>query len=90
MADVLNMAFINSLPLPILGRDLGKGDWWWPVNDFEVSSGMCRIDVCGLLEVRWTTDFSLFRDGDGVDHDPDTFFADEPLSTPDALKGGAK
>jgi len=77
VSDVLRMDFINSLPQPIFGRDLGKDDWWWPVNDFEVESGMCRIDVCGLLQCRWVTDFSVFRDADGVLHEPDSLFVEE-------------
>ena len=74
--DVLRMDYINSLPQPFIGREMGQGEWWWPINDFEVSSGMCRIDVCGLLQVKWVTDFSVIRDGDGFEHDPDSFFTD--------------
>ena len=77
MPDVLRMDFINSLPQPILGRDLGTGDWWWPINDFEVESGMCRIDVMGRLQPRWVIDFSVFRDADGVEHAPDSLFLEE-------------
>lgn len=49
MIDVLRMDHINSLPQPFLVRFCGDKDWWWPVHDFEVGTGLMRIDVCGKL-----------------------------------------
>ena len=72
--DVLDMAYINSLPQPFIGRTLNGGNW--PINDFEVASGMIRIDVCGLLEVKTISDFTSFRDGDGVEHPAIGFYSD--------------
>lgn len=77
MGDVLRADFINSLPQPILGRDLGKDDWWWPVDNFEVETGLCQIDVMGKLQARHVMDFSVFRDGYGVEHQPDDLFLEE-------------
>ena len=84
--DVLDMAYINSLPQPFIGRDVGG--WEWPINDFEVSTGLLRIDVCGLLQVKTIGDFTSFTDGDGVKHLADAFYSDAlpedraPISQP--------
>lgn len=77
MSDVLRMDYINSLPQPFLVRFCGDKDWWWPVNDFEVQTGLMRIDVCGLLEVKHFAEVAEIRDGDGQPHDPDTFYNEE-------------
>jgi hypothetical protein len=75
MGDVLRMEFINSLPQPFLARFCGDPSWW-PVNDFEVGTGLMRIDVCGLLQVKRFSEVMEVRDGDGVSHDPDTFYSE--------------
>lgn len=72
--DTLDMAYINSLPQPFIGR--GLDGWEWPINDFEVSTGMLRIDVCGLLQVKTISDFTSFRDVNGVRHPAGGFYAD--------------
>jgi hypothetical protein len=72
--DVLDMAYINSLPQPFIGRMIGGGEW--PVNDFEVATGMMRIDICGLLQVTHIGEFTSFRDGDGVVHPAEGFYSD--------------
>lgn len=43
--DILDMDYINSLAQPLWDGD-------WPVYDICVETGLYRIDVCGLLEVR--------------------------------------
>jgi hypothetical protein len=68
------MAYINSLPHPFMGRT--RGGWWWPINDFEVQTGLIRIDVCGKLEVKHIGDFTTFRDGHGVERNAEAFYAD--------------
>lgn len=75
MTDVLRMDHINSLPQPFLVRFCGD-KWWWPVNDFEVGTGLMRIDVCGLLQVKSFGEVMEIRDGDGTPHDPDSFYLD--------------
>lgn len=79
MADLLRMDYINSLPQPFWARKYGS-DWWWPVADIEVETGLYRIDVMGKLDVCHIGDTAQFRDADGVMHDPDTFFVDYALS----------
>lgn len=75
MADLLNMDLINSLPQPLWGSENGK-DWWWPIVDIDVESGICRIDVCGMLQAKWITDFRYVRDDAQVMHEPDSFYLD--------------
>ncbi len=75
MSDLLRMEYINALPQPFIVRFCGD-DQWWPVNDFEVGTGMMRIDVCGLLEVKHFSEVMEVKDGDSVTHDPDTFYSD--------------
>jgi hypothetical protein len=82
--DLLDMEYINSLPHPFLGKLRGRE--WWPIHDFEVETGLVRIDVCGKLEVRRIADFTTFRDGHGVERSSDAFYSDaneaERLPTP--------
>lgn len=78
MSDLLDMAYINSLPQPFMAQKWGdKGDdWLWPVNDIEVQTGMMRIDVCGMLDVLHIGDIKRFKDMDGKWHDADDFYID--------------
>lgn len=59
--DRLDMAYINSLPLPLWDGD-------WPVYDIEVETGLYRIDVCGLLEVRHIDRCFTMNDASGKRH----------------------
>lgn len=74
--DKLDMEYINSLPQPFLGRMLVDKNNWWPVNDFEVGTGLLRIDVCGKLQVTHIQEFSCFKDGNGVERSADAFYSD--------------
>lgn len=58
-ADRLNIDLINSKGQ--LFVDLG-GNWWWPVFDIDVQTGLFRIDVCGLLECHEWCEALQFRD----------------------------
>lgn len=73
--DLLDMDWINSLPQPIFASS-GDRNYWWPVNDFEVQTGLYRIDVCGLLQVCHIGDHIVFQDGNGVEHSYQEFFSD--------------
>lgn len=85
MSDLLRMDHINSLPQPFFVRFCGD-QIWWPVNDFEVGTGLMRIDVCGKLQVKHFGEVAELRDGAHVEHDPETFYVDwDP-----ALPGEAK
>ncbi|MDN7658473.1 hypothetical protein [Burkholderia cenocepacia] len=75
--DLLDMAFINSLPQPLFARQYGSDDrWWWPVNDIDVQTGLLRIDVCGKLDVLHISDVYFFRDASGKQHHSDDFYSD--------------
>lgn len=74
--DVLRMDYINSLPHPFIVRFCGDKDTWWPVNDFEVQTGLMRIDVCGLLQVKSFGEVMEIKDGNFCLHDPETFYSD--------------
>ncbi|WP_248769104.1 hypothetical protein [Pseudomonas sp. MWU12-2345] len=76
MSDLLNIELINSLPQPFWVSENGK-DWWWPVNDIDVQTGLMRIDVCGKLQACHFADWSYMRDGDLTSHDPDTFYLED-------------
>ncbi|WP_311272207.1 MULTISPECIES: hypothetical protein [unclassified Rhizobium] len=84
MSDLLRMDYINSLPQPFLARFCGDKDFW-PVNDFEVGTGLMRIDVCGLLDVKHFGEVMEIKDGNDVTHDPDTFYSDWTDEAPDDL-----
>lgn len=59
--DRLDIAYINSLPLPLWDGD-------WPVYDIDVETGLYRIDVCGLLEVRHIDRCLTMKDAHGARH----------------------
>jgi hypothetical protein len=73
-SDLLNMAYINSLPQPFMLRLYGSADWW-PVEDIDVGTGLTRMDVCGKLQILHIGDVAAFRDIDGALHEPDSFYA---------------
>lgn len=74
MSDKLRMHYINSLPQPFIARFIGGSEW--PVHDIDVETGLLRIDVCGKLDIKHIADVTVFRDMDGEDHDPETFYSD--------------
>ena len=76
MSDLLRMDHINSLPQPFFAQFFGDSQWW-PVIDFEVQTGLMRIDVCGLLQVKSFADVKSVRDGHGDLHDPDSFYNED-------------
>jgi hypothetical protein len=70
------MELINSLPQPLFGKGYGR-DYWWSIVDIDVETGLCRIDVCGLLEVKLLSDFRYIRDDAQTLHEPDSFYLEE-------------
>lgn len=89
MNDLLRMEHINSLPHPFVVRFCGDASWW-PVNDFEVETGLMRIDVVGKLQVMSFADVMEIRDGDGNPHSPESFYNedDEPAPLPSQESAG--
>ena len=77
--DTLDMDWINALPQPIFGRMWGDKDYWWPINDFEVATGLLRMDVCGKLQASHIQEFAQFRDADGRIYGSEAFYADATL-----------
>lgn len=71
-SDLLNVAFINSLPHPLYG--IQWDGWLWPIHDICVGTGLVRIDVCGLLQTSHISDYSGIKDDAGVIHEMDDFY----------------
>lgn len=69
MSDLLDIEKLNDLPYPI--RLEG-----FPVLEIDVESGLVRIDVCGLAEIRHFSDYIRLSDGNGVQHDCDDFYVE--------------
>src|SRR6185436_3536472 len=80
--DLLDIAYINSLPQPFIGRMLGG--YRWPIHDFEVQTGLIRVDVCGKLDVVHIADFTSFRDANGHEHPAEGFYIDATQEERDA------
>ena len=76
MTDLLNMELINSLPQPLWVSRNGK-DWWWPVYDICVETGLVRIDVCGKLQANHIAEWWYVRDDAQVIHDTETFYLED-------------
>ncbi len=70
--DRLRMEHINSLPQPFIAHFYGGDEW--PVYDIDVQTGLLRIDVCGLLEIKNISDVRFFRDAAGAEHNSETFY----------------
>lgn len=81
MTDLLRMDFINSLPQPIVVRDLGC-DVWWPLIDIDVETGLLRIDVYGLPQIKHLSDVGSMKDADGIEYDPDDLYLYEEAKCP--------
>lgn len=74
MSDKLRMDYINSLPQPFMARLYGG--WTWPIYDIEVETALCRIDVCGRLQVISFVEIAEITDEAGVKHDPEEWWVD--------------
>jgi len=68
--DILDIEYINSLPQPLWDGD-------WPIYDIDVETGLYRIDVCGILEVRHIDQSHSIRDATGTNHYVDDFYLDK-------------
>lgn len=75
MSDKLREDIIASMAAPVIGVELDG--WEWPMNDFELETGLCRIDVMGLLQVKTVMDFRHFRDADGKIYEPDDLYIED-------------
>ena len=76
MSDLLRMDHINSLPQPFLAHFYGGSEW--EVYDIDVETGLLRVLVCGLLDVKHISDVKFFRDmNGGGEPDVDSFYNEE-------------
>lgn len=76
MADTLDEDIINGMPQPFIVRLCGDKETWWPLHDVDVETGLMRINVCGLLEVKRFSEVMEICDGHGRSHNPETFYLD--------------
>ena len=74
MTDLLDMDRVNNLPQPLIAHFYGGGAW--PVIDIDVQTGLLRIDVVGLPDIKHISDVATFVDADGESHDAASFYAD--------------
>lgn len=65
MADLLDMAYINSLPQPLWAGTWGHN---WPVYDICVQTGLMRLDVCGKLDITHIDKHITVKDATGKVH----------------------
>lgn len=72
--DLLDMAKINALPHPLTAVFAG-GDHW-EIHDIDVETGLLRILVCGLLQIKEFSELCGIVDGDFEEHDPGEFFVE--------------
>ena len=77
MSDLLKIEYINSLPQPFIAYFYGGSEW--PIYDIDVETGLIRIDVMGLLEVKYISDVKFFRDANGTEHDAESFYNEDEL-----------
>lgn len=74
MTDILDSNHINSLPQPLTAHFYGGSVW--PVIDIDVQTGLLRIDVVGLPDIKHIGDVDTFVDAEGESHDAASFYAD--------------
>lgn len=79
MGDLLKLDHINSLTQPLIAN-FGSSEW--PVYDIDVQTGLIRIDVVGLLEIKHIGEVLSFRDADGEEHDADSFYNENETTGP--------
>lgn len=75
-SDLLLMDKLNSLPHPLIGRFCGDSHWW-EIHDIDVETGLTRINVSGLLEVKHFCELMFIEDANHNLHDPDDFYNEE-------------
>lgn len=73
MNDILDNNHINSLPQPFTAHFYGGSAW--PVIDIDVQTGLLRIDVVGLPDIKHISDVDAFVDAEGESHDAASFYA---------------
>jgi hypothetical protein len=75
MNDRLDANKINSLGQLYL-RKFGDRDWWWPMYDIDVETGLLRIDVMNRLECWNFAEVAMVRDDSGKEYEPEYFYTE--------------
>ncbi len=75
MSELLNIEYINNLPQPFMATFCGGDEW--PIYDIDVETGLLRIDVVGMLEIKEIGEVMFFTDEAGEVHDAETFYCNE-------------
>lgn len=81
MTDILDSSSINNLPQPFTAHFYGGSVW--PVIDIDVQTGLLRIDVVGLPDIKHISDVDAFVDAEGETHDAASFYADLEAQNPE-------
>ncbi len=76
MTDRLRQDYINSLPMPLYASIDHSKKWFWPINVIDVETGCLSFDVMGKSQPSHIQDVAIFKDGEGNEHDPETFYTD--------------
>ena len=72
MSDLLKLDALNALPQPLFGQFCG-GDKWH-IFDIEAQTGLLKINVAGMTEIRRFSELMSIIDADNHEHDPDDFY----------------
>ncbi len=73
MIDLLDMDKLNAMG-QMYGENLGS---WWPIVDIDVQTGLCRIDVCGLLQCMHFYEFVRIKGDSGEEMQTDDFYVED-------------
>lgn len=76
MRDILDERKINSLGYPIYFVDF-NGRLSWPILDICIQTGCARIDVIGLVECVFVSDFKSIANECGSNIDVDDLYLDD-------------
>lgn len=73
--DKLSLAKMNSLPYPLTAVFVGGDEW--QVESIDAETGLMRILVSGMLEVREFAELRSLKDVEGNEHVADLFYTDD-------------
>lgn len=68
--DVLDAEYINSLPQPLWDRG-------YQIVNIDVQTGLYKIDVCGMIDIKNLLKIRSIFDGNGNEHLIEDLLTDE-------------
>jgi len=74
MSDILNQEKINSLPHPLMVRDL-QG-FKWGLQSICIETGFALLDIHGMTERADVAEFKSLIDDEGNEHEIESFYCD--------------